>query len=235
MSITESYFGYIETTRDALLVFEACKRGIIPRITRRLQEKDRHLIKSGSIFCFDERESGIKRWTDGLIWSPSRILGNFLVYRELQDKKMVRSNSTDVVFDSPRAISMIRSNSTSLDMNDHEYTPSFGGETGNRRQREKYLIGSLKSSYKFKRNGLVKKSMSLVVDGVQQHLISYYNKDDVLANRLLTPSSMAEFSSLRVPTGLKLRQNFKAPFLRDEGSDDGLVVKLNVYNTYSKF
>lgn len=28
---------------------------------------------------FDEGESGIKRWTDGLIWSPSRILSNFLV------------------------------------------------------------------------------------------------------------------------------------------------------------
>lgn len=31
------------------------------------------------MFVFDEKESGIRRWTDGLLWSPSRILWNFLV------------------------------------------------------------------------------------------------------------------------------------------------------------
>ncbi len=40
------------------------------------------MIASGAVFVFDEDESGIKRWTDGFFWSPSRILGNFLLYRE---------------------------------------------------------------------------------------------------------------------------------------------------------
>jgi hypothetical protein len=40
---------------------------------------ERRMITSGSVFVFDEDESGIKRWTDGFFWSPSRILGNFLV------------------------------------------------------------------------------------------------------------------------------------------------------------
>ncbi|KAF9130027.1 hypothetical protein BGW39_003551 [Mortierella sp. 14UC] len=44
------------------------------------------LIIPGSVFVFDEEESGIHRWTDGKIWSPSRICGNFLVYRELYRK-----------------------------------------------------------------------------------------------------------------------------------------------------
>ncbi|KAF9921672.1 hypothetical protein FBU30_008279 [Linnemannia zychae] len=44
------------------------------------------LITPGSVFVFDEQESGIYRWTDGKIWSPSRICGNFLVYRELYRK-----------------------------------------------------------------------------------------------------------------------------------------------------
>ncbi|KAG0372927.1 hypothetical protein BGX24_012393 [Mortierella sp. AD032] len=44
------------------------------------------LIIPGSVFVFDEQESGICRWTDGKIWSPSRISGNFLVYRELYRK-----------------------------------------------------------------------------------------------------------------------------------------------------
>ncbi|KAI1303227.1 hypothetical protein EDD11_005441 [Mortierella claussenii] len=41
------------------------------------------LITPGSVFVFDETESGICRWTDGRIWSPSRICGNYLIYREL--------------------------------------------------------------------------------------------------------------------------------------------------------
>jgi hypothetical protein len=71
--------GYIETTYDSLLVFEAARRGLIPRVTRRLIERERGMVQSGAVFVFDEQESGIKRWTDGLVWSPSRILGNFLV------------------------------------------------------------------------------------------------------------------------------------------------------------
>ncbi|KAI8881293.1 hypothetical protein K501DRAFT_324571 [Backusella circina FSU 941] len=178
MSINKTFHGYIETTKDALLLFEACKRGILPRVNRRLQDKERYLIQSGTIFCFDENESGIKRWTDGLVWSPSRILGNFLVYRELEDKKLMT--------------------------------------------RKKAIVGSLKNSYKFKRNGLIKKSISLIVDGVQQHLISYYHKDDVLLQRLNTPSNIQNLSSLEVSPGLKLRQNFRIPlFLSDDGSDDG--------------
>ena len=77
--------GYIETTYDALLVFEAARRGMIPRVTRRLIERERGMVQSGAVFVFDEHESGIKRWTDGLVWSPSRILGNFLVSRRASE------------------------------------------------------------------------------------------------------------------------------------------------------
>jgi hypothetical protein len=56
--MSETYYGYIETTQDVLLVFEACRRGILPKVCRRLQDKERKLIRSGSVFVFDERESG---------------------------------------------------------------------------------------------------------------------------------------------------------------------------------
>lgn len=225
--VKETFHGYIETTRDALLLFEACKRGIIPRTSRRLQDKERHLIRSGSIFCFDEHESGIKRWTDGLIWSPSRILGNFLIYRELHDKKLTRSSSADfgimhggVTNIDGRSNEMLRSRSL-----DSSTTLPYGLSVPHdhlRRQREKNLLGSLKNSYKFKRNGLIKKSMSLVVDGVQQHIISYYSKEDVLSNRLKTPSNMIELSSLEVSPDLSLRQNFRIPlFMAEENKNDG--------------
>lgn len=87
MNQIESFYGIIDSTADALRVFELCRQGKLGRVRRRLHEKERHLIRSGSVFVFDEKESGIRRWTDGRVWSPSRILGNFLIYREL-DKKV---------------------------------------------------------------------------------------------------------------------------------------------------
>jgi hypothetical protein len=77
------FTGYIGTTHDALIVFEAARLGKIPRVTRRLLDKERSMVQSGAVFVFDEHESGIKRWTDTLVWSPSRILGNFLVSHTL--------------------------------------------------------------------------------------------------------------------------------------------------------
>jgi hypothetical protein len=75
----ESFHGYLQSKDDALIIFAACTQGILPRVSKRLDHSDRKSIKSGSVFVFDERESGIKRWTDGRLWSPSRILGTYLV------------------------------------------------------------------------------------------------------------------------------------------------------------
>jgi hypothetical protein len=102
-SSIETFHGMIESTSDAFRVFDLCRRGRLGRIRRRLHDKERRLIRSGSVFCFDEAESGIKRWTDGRLWSPSRILGNFLIYRELGRKvtalqqKSTNSSNTGVM------------------------------------------------------------------------------------------------------------------------------------------
>jgi hypothetical protein len=77
------FIGYVETTLHALRLIYAARQGVIPRITRRLNDAERKsMIKSGAVFVFGVEESGIKRWTDGLLWSPSRIVGNFLVMCE---------------------------------------------------------------------------------------------------------------------------------------------------------
>lgn len=79
-SKVEPFYGFVETTGDALHLIEAARQGMIPRITRRLNDLERRaMIRSGSIFIFSDEESGIKRWTEGLSWSASRIVGNFLV------------------------------------------------------------------------------------------------------------------------------------------------------------
>ncbi|KAI0076180.1 hypothetical protein K474DRAFT_1708362 [Panus rudis PR-1116 ss-1] len=81
------FHGYVETTGDALRLVQAARCGLIPRITRRLNELERRaMIRSGAVFVFSVEESGIRRWTEGLQWSPSRIAGNFLVYREVTER-----------------------------------------------------------------------------------------------------------------------------------------------------
>lgn len=151
--------GWIETTGDALLILEAARRGLIPRVTRRLVDSERKMITSGSVFVFDEDESGIKRWTDGFFWSPSRILGNFLLYRETEKRgaghRGARNDaeqggdqsSGDAAKSEGQTLSRPRGETTRLGID---------------RQRERSLVGSLTNSYKFKSGGMMKKVRSII-------------------------------------------------------------------------
>jgi len=148
--------GWIETTGDALLILEAARRGLIPRVTRRLVDSERKMITSGSVFVFDEDESGIKRWTDGFFWSPSRILGNFLLYRETDKKgtstRGPRSDPADASEQSQYTVDGLK-----LDGQTLSRPKSDSGLMGVNKQRERTLMGSLTNSYKFKPDGLMKK------------------------------------------------------------------------------
>ncbi|KAF2102067.1 hypothetical protein NA57DRAFT_10078, partial [Rhizodiscina lignyota] len=83
----ETYNGHVRTPQDAIILFEACRLGVLPRVQRRLSEKERQQIRSGSVFVWDEREAGMRRWTDGKSWSASRVSGSFLTYREMEGKR----------------------------------------------------------------------------------------------------------------------------------------------------
>ena len=80
----ESYYGYIRTPADAILLIQACYDGALPRIKKRLSPREGREIRNGSIFIWEEHETGLKRWTDGRKWSPSRVAGRFLIYREME-------------------------------------------------------------------------------------------------------------------------------------------------------
>ncbi|KAL3231364.1 Protein SGE1 [Nakaseomyces bracarensis] len=87
MHITPTFKGYLETEIDALLVLQACMDGKLNFVNRRPSDIERpYLIVPGNIFVFRETQSGIKRWTDGISWSPSRISGRFLIYKELNKR-----------------------------------------------------------------------------------------------------------------------------------------------------
>jgi hypothetical protein len=49
-------------------------------------------IKSGDVYVYEESRSAIKRWTEGRMWTPSRILGQFLIYREADKDKEIKSD-----------------------------------------------------------------------------------------------------------------------------------------------
>lgn len=270
------------------------RRGILPKITRRLRDDERKQIASGTIFVFDEQESSIKRWTDGMIWSPSRILNNFLVYREVEKKDLKPASDQPAFASSHSGFGMpgvsndmaahssvrsvpltLMSNSMDADAqlvpyrqehtgyhaldvvpsSSHALYTDQDGFLGNqsyqyqsaqahtqpqaagmvgmldngaasssaaaKREAEldRTIVGSLTSSYPFVRDGLCKKTISIQVEGSTQHLISYYKIDDVHNNRLTTPSSLPEISSLVISPIFLNKSNFRYPPIVEFGPD----------------
>lgn len=61
--MTETWFGLIQTPKDAYLLLEACRIGMLYRITRRLTDLERsQIIRPGAVFVWEEKEAGIKRY-----------------------------------------------------------------------------------------------------------------------------------------------------------------------------
>ncbi|KAK9728475.1 Gluconate transport-inducing protein [Basidiobolus ranarum] len=171
----ETYFGYIESVHDALLVIESCRLGYLHRVQRRLSEKERQSIRSGSVYVWEEEESGMRRWTDGRAWSPSRVLGSFLIYRELENKR--KHNKSSMNHPSP-PLSVIE------------------GDLGDKRDHSHL-------EFPYKDSGLIKQSLSVTTTNNRKlHLISYYTKDHVTSGQLKVPSYDSSFSHVRIPKGL---------------------------------
>lgn len=94
-SPTYTWRGRVETTNDALRIFQACLNGVLPYCSRRPNRNElSQLIISGNVFVYNEANSGLKRWTDGIDWSPSRLLTNFLIYRQLTSSRSLNKKRT---------------------------------------------------------------------------------------------------------------------------------------------
>ncbi|KAL4999076.1 Gti1/Pac2 family-domain-containing protein [Aspergillus recurvatus] len=214
-----TFNGYVATTHDALILFEACLTGVLHHVPRRPHDRERsHLVRSGAVFIYEENSSGIKRWTDGVTWSPSRILGNFLVYRELEkpfppgEKKRAMKKTTRRPLTSGRPGEPY----ARQDSNGSSYSPSptasgYGAERTHQSEIERALVGSLVDSYGFKEMGLVKKTMSVTVSGVTHHLVSYYSVEDVTRGVLAPPSAVDALKYVRPRPELTQKQSFRAP------------------------
>lgn len=222
--------GVIHSTQDALVIIEACLSGKLSHVPRRPHDKERgEQIKSGSIFVYEENASGIKRWTDGLTWSPSRIMGNFLVYRELEkpfppgEKKRAvkRKRNASEGYDPKEASVKAEAKPSPPVDSSAPVVPNaerpaaqsvavtnFAASLSADEQRR--LLGSLVDSYGFKEGGLVKKTMSVKYKGATHHIISYYSLEDVVADQLTRPMCDTFLRVLPIRPELFSDQNFRA-------------------------
>src|SRR6266516_1761161 len=164
----ETYYGYVKTPQDAILLFEACRIGFLSRIQRRLSEKERTSIRSGTVVVWDEREAGMRRWTDGKSWSASRVSGSFLTYREMEGKRGGGHGSQS---------SNSRPGKTPESNKGSDEDQAEAAEEG-------------PDGYRYKPDGLMKQSFSITTStGQHLHLISYYARSHPTAPGLQQPST----------------------------------------------
>ena len=183
----ETYRGHVRAPADAVILFEACRLGLLPRVQRRLSEKERQSIKSGSVFVWDEREAGMRRWTDGKSWSASRVSGSFLTYREMEGKRGGGGNGY------PSSTPTARSNGAR--------TPDSG--RGNESEVDGVAGDEGPDGYRYKPDGLIKQSFSITTSsGNHLHLISYYSRSHPASQQLATPSTDPSLRHIRPAKGM---------------------------------
>ncbi|ORY48601.1 hypothetical protein BCR33DRAFT_39684 [Rhizoclosmatium globosum] len=187
----ETFFGFIKEPMDALLIVEACIRGILVSVDKVPSESSEVFhIRSGSIVVFQESS---KRWRDGRKWSPSRVHGPFLLYREVEPTKRApeprKSKPTHI-----------------LDTRIPGLEPTYSFKT-------------LKQNTRLVPDGLTKRTITLKgSDGIRHRVISYYARDDVInmyappidasSNERLkfrTPSETPQLNSLLNDSAIDLK------------------------------
>jgi hypothetical protein len=90
-SMQLSYWGFVETANDAMALIQPCSQGSLHFANRRPTASERPAVaQSGHIYIYEENPSTVQRWTDDQRWSRSRsrMLGDFLVYAELESTQM---------------------------------------------------------------------------------------------------------------------------------------------------
>lgn len=56
-----TFYGFLDTVEDALLVVAAATSGSLPRVTQRLEARQQQQhVRSGAVFVYDEQESGVR-------------------------------------------------------------------------------------------------------------------------------------------------------------------------------
>ncbi|PUU79103.1 Gti1/Pac2 family-domain-containing protein [Tuber borchii] len=228
-SVEPTFEGFVESTRDALLLFQGVINQTLPMVPRRPHEREREsLIRSGAVFVYEENSSAIKRWTDGIAWSPSRIIGNFLIYRELKKPFAPGEKKRATKVAKRRQASQQRYSRATSDGDgsspgSHHSShcgslspqPHSSPEEGEMRipdlgpELERMLVGSLVDSYGFKPDGLIKKTISVQFGAGTYHMVSYYRLSDFVDGPMKRPVQDPRCSHLTIHQDLVNKQSFR--------------------------
>ncbi|KAF5854983.1 hypothetical protein ETB97_010418 [Aspergillus alliaceus] len=173
----ETYHGNILSTKDAIILFEACRTGYLPSVQRRLSEKERSQIRPGSVFVWTKQEAGMQRWTDGRSWSASRASGRIFTYYEIKRNKVGLNFSLH-----PPVSSWDASEPQHNKAGNSDFTPADG---------------------QYKMGGLVKRTLSvLTTTGQSVHLVWYLSSSRDEGTNLRRPSTDSTLRFVRPVKGL---------------------------------
>ncbi|KAG8924056.1 hypothetical protein FRC01_011995 [Tulasnella sp. 417] len=175
------------------MLFEGVRLGLLRPVIRRLNDAERSaFIRSGSVFVWEESEEaiGLRRWTDGLMWSPSRMREPFLFY---ESKRRSRSSTVSSTNDQRLSTDTLASNDSA---GDAPCSPRTSLDQGI--------------------PGLVKQTYSAIVmgDGTRRkwHMTAYFTNADY--PHLPTIQDDPRLRGIRVPKGMyrsgKSRQSAKS-------------------------
>ncbi|KAH7087666.1 Gti1/Pac2 family-domain-containing protein [Paraphoma chrysanthemicola] len=238
--------GFLDTTKDAMTVVEAALQGRLSHISRRPHDKERaEMLTSGTVLVYEENASGIKRWTDAVHWSPSRVMNNCLIYRQLvralkpDEKKTALNpscgtkrkrkesagptitktgdhvNNSDDEFESPLIDGVLTGDTDSANKVYANFAQSLTPD------QQRRFCGSLIDSYEFKEGGLMKKTISVKYQGTHHHVISYYSLEDVVNGKLKRPFQDAKLSDIQPRP--ELLAGWKVSLEDEESKDMPLV------------
>lgn len=94
--IVATFYGHIASTRDALIIIEACLEGKLNHVGRRPRRSEEpSLAQSGNVFVYERQSSGITSWQDGMSWSMPVRVGNFEMRRQLAASAPSGANGTN--------------------------------------------------------------------------------------------------------------------------------------------
>ncbi|KAI4945792.1 hypothetical protein J4E91_007705 [Alternaria rosae] len=238
--------GFLDTTKDAMTVVEAALQGRLSHISRRPHDKERaEMLTSGTVLVYEENASGIKRWTDAVHWSPSRVMNNCLIYRQLvralkpEEKKSALNPSCGTKRKRKENNGPMRTKTGEvLENSEDEYEnsafdASLPGDVDSMNKvyanfaqsltpdQQRRFCGSLIDSYEFKEGGLMKKTISVKYQGTHHHVISYYSLEDVVSGKLKRPFQDPKLADIQPRP--ELLNGWKVSLEDEESKDMPLV------------
>jgi hypothetical protein len=240
----------LDTTKDAMTIVEAALQGRLSHISRRPHDKERaEMLTSGTVLVYEENASGIKRWTDAVHWSPSRVMNNCLIYRQLvralkpEEKRAALNptcggkrkrkestgpsitktgdnvNNSEDEYENPNGDGGLAGDATSTADSMGKVYANFAQNLSLDQQRR--YCGSLIDSYEFKEGGLMKKTISVKYQGTHHHIISYYSLEDVVSGKLKRPYQDPKLADIHPRA--ELLAGWKVSLEDEEGKDMPLM------------